>query len=118
MLGFSRCWAGTGGDGQAGVTNRSLTTTSGSLYTNTEVGGRAGKQRTQRGKGEAEEGLDFLALGDFIANDMLILCGAKVNINGRENQICSGRGCGEKVDCIFNRKPGRSKSFQNGFVFN
>lgn len=58
-----------------------------------------------------------LPLRDFIANAMSIFCSAKDNINHRENQICSGRGCRETVDCIFNRKSGRSKSFQNGFVF-
>lgn len=69
-------------------------------------------------KGKLRRGWISLPLRDFIANDMLIFCDAKVNINCRENQICSGRGCGEAVDCIFNRKPERSKSFQNGFVFN
>lgn len=67
MLGLSRatslCWPGDRSHKQE-FDNRQGPTP-GSLYTNRRVGGRIGKQRTQRGKGEAEEGLDFFVFKRF-----------------------------------------------------
>lgn len=66
--GFSRSEQSLLAWGQTGVTNRSLTTDRVQPQgpcTQTKVGGRIEKQRTQRGKGEAEEGLDFFAFKRF-----------------------------------------------------
>lgn len=51
----------------------------------------------RKAKVKLRRGWVSLSLRDFIADALLILCGAKDNRNGRENQIRSGQGCRETV---------------------
>lgn len=81
------------------------------VFKHREVGGRGHKKAKVRLRRV------WISFKDFLANAMLVLCSAKDNTNHREDQICSGRGCRETADCVFNRKPGRSKRSQSRFVF-